>query len=86
MYVILTYDLKNKRVRLGLKICRKYLRHVQKSVFEGYLTQGQLKSLQRELKNTLVPSEDKVCIYCMGSTKFMDKILIGQSSEFKSVL
>lgn len=86
MYIILTYDLKKKRVRLGLKICRKYLRHVQKSVFEGYLTQGQLKSLQRELKNTLLPNEDKVCIYCMGSTRFMNKILLGTSSEYKSVI
>lgn len=34
MYIILTYDVGSKRVEKVLKICRKYLVHVQKSVFE----------------------------------------------------
>ena len=35
MYVILTYDVGAKRVSKVMKTCRKYMVHVQKSVFEG---------------------------------------------------
>ena len=43
MYVLLIYDipLDNKGARVSrniFKICKKYLTHVQKSVFEGELT------------------------------------------------
>ena len=43
MFVILTYDVRQKRHSKTRKICKKYLYHVQKSVFEGYLTERQLK-------------------------------------------
>ena len=33
MFVIVVYDINRKRVGRALKICRKYLVHVQKSVF-----------------------------------------------------
>lgn len=39
MYVILTYDVKVKRNPKVLKLCRKYLTHVQKSVFEGFISE-----------------------------------------------
>ena len=52
----------NKRVSKALKICRKYLSHVQKSVFEGCLTEAKLKKLQRELQKILVAEEDSVCV------------------------
>ena len=35
MYVILTYDVGAKRVSKVMMTCRKYMVHVQKSVFEG---------------------------------------------------
>lgn len=60
-----------------MKICRKYLHHVQKSVFEGTITEAKLKQLQRELKNTLIPDLDKVSIYCLDSIKYASKIQIG---------
>lgn len=52
MFVILVYDVKTKRNNKILKICRKYLRHVQKSVFEGNLTEAKLKRLKNELKKS----------------------------------
>ena len=49
MFVIVVYDINRKRVGRALKICRNYLDHVQKSVFEGNITEGQLKQLKNEL-------------------------------------
>ena len=39
---ILSYDIGGKRMRKALAICRKYLLHVHKSVFEGNLTGAEL--------------------------------------------
>ena len=48
MFVIVTYDVAQKRVTKTMKICRKYLTHVQNSVFEGMITEGKLNKLKPE--------------------------------------
>ena len=48
MFVIVTYDVNVKRNNKVLKICRKYLVHVQKSVFEGNITEAKLRKLQQK--------------------------------------
>ena len=50
MFVVLSYDINQKRVNKVLKVCRKYLVHVQKSVFEGTITEAKLNSLKKEQK------------------------------------
>ena len=59
------------------KIYRKYLNHVQKSVFDGAITEGQLKRLKNELQQWVVPEEDTVCIYYLASSKYAGKEQIG---------
>lgn len=86
MYVIVTYDVKGKRVKTALKICRKYLIHVQRSVFEGSLTERQLKCLERELERNLVSCEDSVCIYRMNSLKYVSKTEWGLSASNRFLL
>ena len=63
MFVILTYDVKQSRQSKVRKICKKYLHHVQKSVFEGHLTESQIALLKDELKNCADTDEDALCIY-----------------------
>ena len=46
MFVIVVYDVGSKRVSRIMKTCRKYLSHKQKSVFEGMITEAQLKKLK----------------------------------------
>ena len=51
MYVILVYDIytddKGKKILPKVfKLCKKYLTHVQKSVFEGEISQTQLMQLK----------------------------------------
>lgn len=77
MYVILTYDVSAKRNSKVLKTCRKYLQHVQKSVFEGDITEAKLKRLQRELEKLIYVEEDKICIYQFASLRFASKTQIG---------
>lgn len=77
MFVVLSYDIGSKRVHRALKICRKYLRHVHKSVFEGDITEGKLNQLKRELMGVLDTRHDAVCIYRVDSVSLVRKDEIG---------
>lgn len=80
MFVIVTYDVNEKRNNKVLKICRKYLVHVQKSVFEGNITEAKLRKLKSELKRTTKTDEDSVIIYRFDSLKYSSKEVLGEYS------
>ncbi len=69
MRVILVYDIntedeEGKRILQKIKkISRKYLHHVQKSVFEGDLTLSRISALKMEIKGLIRKSVDSVIIY-----------------------
>ena len=86
MYVILTYDVKQVRVSKVMKICRKYLSHVQRAVFEGWLTESTLKRLKKELERVLVVTEDTVSIYRVESLRYTKKEQIGIVADFGYIL
>lgn len=81
MFVILVYDVKTKRNNKILKICRKYLHHVQKSVFEGNLTEAKLKRLKNELKKISNEKEDSIIIYRFETLKYSSKEVLGTYEE-----
>jgi CRISPR-associated protein Cas2 len=78
MYVILLYDIQldeqgPKILRRVFKTCKKYLTHIQKSVFEGELTEGQVFSLRTELKKYLRSDVDSCIIFKSNNQKWLDK-------------
>jgi CRISPR-associated protein Cas2 len=77
MYVILVYDFGERRVSKMLKLCRKYLNWVQNSVFEGEISELQLKQLEASAKDFMDPDEDSIIIFSSRSQMFMDKRIIG---------
>ncbi len=87
MYIILVYDIGQKRVGKALKICRRYLNWVQNSVFEGELTESRLKALKLNLKNILNQEEDSVLIYRFREQKYIKREIIGlEKSSLDSFL
>lgn len=86
MFVILSYDINQKRVGKVLRACRKYLAHVHRSVFEGKLTEGQLKRLKMELEKIIDPDKDSICIYCMESVKYTTKEQIGVIQQVSNII
>lgn len=78
MYIILVYDINEKRVTKALKACRQYLNWVQNSVFEGELAQAKLKKLKIKLKDLMNDEEDSVLIYKLKEQRLMDKEVLGQ--------
>ncbi len=77
MYVILVYDFGENRVAKALKTCRKYLTWVQNSVFEGEITEGNLKKLKKELESKMNKEQDSLIIYTLSKNKYNDKEIIG---------
>ena len=69
MYVILVYDinLENKEgqkvLRKVFKICKKYLVHIQNSVFEGELLESQVIKLKSELNKCIRTDKDSVIFF-----------------------
>ena len=86
MFVILAYDINSKRVGKVLKICRKYLVHVQKSVFEGSITESKLNKLKREIFQKIDVEEDSVCIYRFDSPKYAQKEQIGMTESKSNII
>lgn len=77
MFVILVYDMGEKRVSKALKLCRKYLNWVQNSVFEGEISESNLEKLKIELDRIIVPDEDSVIIYRMRTTRYSEREIMG---------
>ncbi|BCV20322.1 CRISPR-associated endoribonuclease Cas2 2 [Moorella sp. Hama-1] len=48
-----------------MKTSRKYLSHVQKSVFEGDITEGQITLLKKEVLGIVNKGKDFVIIYSL---------------------
>ena len=70
MFVILVYDVGEKRVQNAHKVCKKYLTWVQNSVFEGEITDANLLRLINEIKKVIDESQDSVLIYKFRTKAF----------------
>jgi CRISPR-associated protein Cas2 len=77
MFVILVYDIGEKRVQKVLKTCRKYLYWVQNSVFEGDISNADFVKLKAELRRIINDDEDSVLIYQFRSTRYSSTEIIG---------
>lgn len=81
MYVIAVYDIGEKRVVKMLKLCRQYLNWIQNSVFEGELTEVQLKELKYKAKEIMKESEDSLIIFTSRDQKWLYKDIIGKEKN-----
>ncbi|NMA66232.1 MAG: CRISPR-associated endonuclease Cas2 [Clostridiaceae bacterium] len=86
MYVILVYDIKTDeggaRASRGVfKTCKKYLTHVQKSVFEGEIRPALLKKLQAELKPYIRKNKDSVLVFISREERWLQKEFWGKIDE-----
>lgn len=75
MYVIVVYDVGEKRVGKMLKLCRQYLCWIQNSVFEGELSEAKLRELKLKIKGIIDISEDSIILFTNKIGYNMDKHL-----------
>lgn len=69
-----------------LKLCRQYLFWTQNSVFEGYISQGNLKELKRKILKIINKKEDNVRIYIFDSMKYSRKMDLGVFKDFDNII
>lgn len=86
MYVVLVYDISikdkgTKRWRNIFKTCKKYLSHIQNSVFEGEISKVQLMKLQNELKPYIDKSIDSVIIFKSRQERWLEKDFWGKEDD-----
>jgi len=81
MYVLIVYDVGEKRVQKVLKFLRKYLTWIQNSVFEGHVTDAQLLKIKNGLKRITDKKEDSVILFIARSDKWIKKEIIGQEKN-----
>jgi CRISPR-associated protein Cas2 len=90
MYVILVYDInleekEGQRVlRNVYKTCKKYLVHIQNSVFEGELLESQMLKLKTELNCYIREDKDSVIVFKSRSQRWLDKEFLGMIEDDKT--
>lgn len=86
MYVILVYDISQtengiKRWSHIFKICKKYLSHIQNSVFEGEVSKSQILKMQKELSPYIDKTLDSVILFKSREQKWLDKDFWGLKDD-----
>jgi CRISPR-associated protein Cas2 len=81
MYIILVYDIEEKRVAKMLKLCRRYLNWIQNSVFEGDITQVKLKELIIEARQIMDEEKDSCIVFKSREEKWLEKQVIGREKN-----
>ncbi|PJJ76151.1 CRISPR-associated Cas2 family protein [Thermoflavifilum aggregans] len=81
MYIILVYDVDEKRVSKMLKLCRRYLNWIQNSVFEGEITEVKLKELVHHASRIMDTECDSLIIFRTRQEKWLEKMVIGKEKN-----
>lgn len=90
MYVILVYDINleekegQKVLRNVYKTCKKYLVHIQNSVFEGELLESQMLKLKTELNRYIREDKDSVIVFKSRNQRWLDKEFLGMIEDDKT--
>lgn len=90
MYVILVYDINldekegQKVLRKVFKTCKKYLVHIQNSVFEGELLESQAIKLKTELDKNIRKEKDSVILFKSRNQRWLEKEFWGKIEDDKT--
>lgn len=77
MYVVIVYDVGQRRVAKVCKFLRTVLQWIQNSVFEGELTPSQLERVRVRLSELINEDKDSVLIYSVSAEKWVGREAIG---------
>jgi CRISPR-associated protein Cas2 len=81
MYVLVVYDVNEKRVAKVLKYLRTHLNWIQNSVFEGEVTDAQLLKIKNRLLQLTKSDEDSVIIFTAWEKRWLSKSVIGREKN-----
>ena len=70
-----------KRLNHVRKVAIKYLHHVQKSVFEGELTEASIERLKYEISSIVDKVKDFVIVYAFPPSVNLDRIFLTDTPD-----
>lgn len=85
VFVIITYDVGQKRVHKVCKKLREYLTWTQNSVFEGELTKGILMKCLNDLDAIICPEQDSIYLYRVENPRHIKKEVFGQEKNLEEM-
>lgn len=85
MFVVVTYDVGEKRVNRVRKKLKMYLTWTQNSVFEGEITEAKLNKCLAELSRMLDRTEDSLYIYRVRNSNNIVKDIIGFEKNYEDL-
>lgn len=90
MYIILVYDIvmddKGKKILPKVyKTCKRYLVHIQNSVFEGELSESQVLKLKLEIKKHIRIDKDSLIVFQTRNEKWLSKEFWGKVDDKTSM-
>lgn len=80
-YAFLMYDVGEKRVNKVFKICKKYLKHHQNSVFRGNITPSKLIAIEEEISKIIKKEEDFITIIKMQNSYVFEEKTLGNDRK-----
>jgi len=81
MFVIITYDVNERRVGKVCKKLKEYLDWTQNSVFEGEITIGKYKKCMAELNKIVNKETDSIYIYQVKNPRNIKKVVHGREKN-----
>lgn len=85
MFVIVTYDVGEKRVNKVRKKLKKYLMWTQNSVFEGEISEGKLQKCLSEVNKIIKKEEDSIYVYRVNFSSQIKKDIIGLTKSYEDI-
>ena len=87
-YVFLFYDIADEESEIGknrvnkvFKICKKYLKHHQKSIFRGNITPSNQIALINEIKEVIDEKLDFITIIKVLNSGSFDEVVLGNPNQ-----
>ncbi|MDD3841077.1 MAG: CRISPR-associated endonuclease Cas2 [Clostridia bacterium] len=81
MYILIVYDVGEKRVQKVLKFIRKHLIWIQNSVFEGNVTKAELLKIKNGLKEIVDQKEDSIIFFTARNERWIKKEIMGREKN-----
>ena len=81
MYVIAVYDMASERTTKMLKLLRRYLHWIQNSVFEGEISESQMRELEFEALKIMDPEYDSLIVFKSRHVHYMERQIIGREKS-----
>jgi CRISPR-associated protein Cas2 len=86
MYVVVVYDVEQRRVAKVCHFLRRYLNWVQNSAFEGELSESQLEEVIVGVRKLVNRTSDSVYFYVIPDRKWCKRRVVGVEKSLSDTI